>query len=45
MAYEASLSGTLGSLFIFYDVSRRLTLRAQAAEQSALDLIFTIRKD
>ena len=45
MAYEASLSGTLGSLFIFYDISRRLTLRAQAAEQSALDLIFTIRKD
>ncbi len=45
MAYEASLSGTMGSLFIFYDVSKRLTLRAQAAEQSALDLIFTIRKD
>ena len=45
MAYETSLSGTLGSLFIFYDLSRRLTLRAQAAEQSALDLIFTIRKD
>jgi translocation and assembly module TamB len=45
MAYEASLSGTMGSLFIFYDISRRLTLRAQAAEQSALDLIFTIRKD
>jgi translocation and assembly module TamB len=45
MAYETSLSGTLGSLFIFYDISRRLTLRAQAAEQSALDLIFTIRKD
>ncbi len=45
MAYEASLSGTLGSLYIFYDISRRLTLRAQAAEQSALDLILTIRKD
>jgi translocation and assembly module TamB len=45
MAYEASLSGTMGSLFIFYDISRRLTLRAQAAEHSALDLIFTIRKD
>jgi translocation and assembly module TamB len=45
MAYETSLSGTIGSLFIFYDLSRRLTLRAQAAEQSALDLIFTIRKD
>jgi translocation and assembly module TamB len=45
MAYEASLSGALGSFYIFYDISRRLTLRAQAAEQSALDLIFTIRRD
>lgn len=45
MAYESSLSGTFGSLYIFYDLSRRLTLRAQAGQQSALDLIFTLRKD
>jgi translocation and assembly module TamB len=45
MAYESSLSGTFGSLYIFYDLSRRLTLRAQAGQQSALDLIFTVRKD
>lgn len=45
LAYETSLSGAFGSLYIFYDLSRRLTLRAQAGEQSALDLIFTIRRD
>ena len=45
LAYETSLSGAFGSLYIFYDLSRRLTLRAQAGEQSALDLIFTVRKD
>ncbi|PUE39785.1 translocation/assembly module TamB domain-containing protein [Limnohabitans sp. Bal53] len=45
LAYETSLSGAFGSLYIFYDLSRRLTLRAQAGEQSALDLIFTLRRD
>ncbi|MBA3058942.1 MAG: translocation/assembly module TamB domain-containing protein [Gammaproteobacteria bacterium] len=45
VAYERSLAGTLGTLYIFYDLSRRFTLRAQAGEQSAVDLIFTIRYD
>jgi translocation and assembly module TamB len=45
LAYETSLSGAFGSLYIFYDLSRRVTLRAQAGEQSALDLIFTVRRD
>jgi translocation and assembly module TamB len=45
LAYETSLSGAFGSLYIFYDLSSRLTLRAQAGEQSALDLIFTVRRD
>ena len=45
VVYETSLSGAFGSLYIFYDLSRRLTLRAQAGEQSALDLIFTVRRD
>lgn len=45
LAYETGLSGTLGSLFIFYDLTQRLTLRAQAGEQSALDMIFRIRRD
>lgn len=45
VAYERSLAGTLGSFYIFYDLSRRLTLRAQAGEKSAVDLIFTIPYD
>ncbi|HSV52101.1 MAG TPA: translocation/assembly module TamB domain-containing protein, partial [Burkholderiaceae bacterium] len=45
VAYERSLAGTLGSFYIFYDLSRRLTLRAQAGEKSAVDLIFTVPYD
>ena len=45
VAYERSLAGTLGTLFVFFDLSRRLTLRAQTGEQSAVDLIFTLRYD
>lgn len=45
VAYERSLAGTLGTFYIFYDLSRRFTLRAQTGEQSAVDLIFTIRYD
>ena len=41
-AYERSLSGAVGTLFLFYDLSQRLTLRAQAGEQAAVDLIFTV---
>lgn len=40
-AYERSLSGALGTLFIFYDLTRRLTIRAEAGERTAIDLIFT----
>ena len=44
ITYERSLSGALGTLYVFYDISRRFTLRAQSSEQaSALDLIFTRR--
>jgi translocation and assembly module TamB len=42
VAYERSLAGTLGTFYIFYDLSRRFTLRAQTGEQSAVDLIFTL---
>ncbi len=45
LSYERTLAGTLGTVSIFYDVSRRLTLRARAGEESAIDLIFTIRYD
>ncbi len=43
VTYERSLSGALGTLYIFYDLSRRLTLRAQTGAQSAVDLIYTLR--
>lgn len=45
VAYESGLAGTMGVFTIFYDLSRRLTLRAQTGEQSALDLIWTQRYD
>ena len=45
VAYERSLAGTLGTFYIFYDLSRRFTLRAQTGEQSAVDVIFTLRYD
>jgi translocation and assembly module TamB len=40
-SYESSLGGALGTLNIFYDISRRLTLRARAGERTAVDLIYT----
>lgn len=45
VAYERSLAGTLGTLYVFYDLSRRFTLRAQSGTQNAVDLIFTARYD
>jgi len=45
VTYERSLSGTLGTLYIFYDLSRKLTLRGQTGANSALDLIYTLRYD
>ncbi len=45
LSYEQSLSGAMGTLYIFYDLSRRLTLRGQTGEKSAVDLIYTVRKD
>jgi translocation and assembly module TamB len=44
-AYERSVSGALGTLYIFYDLSQRFTVRAQAGQQSAVDLIYTLRYD
>lgn len=45
VTYEQSLSGAMGTIYIFYDLSRRLTLRAQTGVTSALDLVYTMRKD
>lgn len=44
-AYERSLSGAMGTLFIFYDLSQRVTLRAEAGERTGVDLIFTFAFD
>jgi translocation and assembly module TamB len=43
LTYERSLSGTLGTLYIFYDLSQRLRLRAQTGASTGLDLIYTLR--
>ncbi|WP_298211807.1 translocation/assembly module TamB domain-containing protein [Acidovorax sp.] len=45
VTYERSLSGTLGTLYIFYDLSRRITLRGQTGEKSAVDIIYTVKYD
>jgi len=44
-AYERSLSGALGTLYIFFDLTRRVTLRAEAGERTAVDLIYTLTFD
>ncbi|MBE7941347.1 MULTISPECIES: translocation/assembly module TamB domain-containing protein [Ramlibacter] len=44
-AYERSLGGAMGTLSIFYDVTRNLTVRGQAGERSAVDLIYTLAFD
>jgi translocation and assembly module TamB len=31
----------MGTLYVFYDVSRKLTVRAEAGERTGLDLIWT----
>jgi translocation and assembly module TamB len=45
VAYERSLAGAVGTFSIFYDLSRRFTLRAQTGDRSAIDLIFTVPYD
>ncbi|MEP6969774.1 MAG: translocation/assembly module TamB domain-containing protein, partial [Betaproteobacteria bacterium] len=42
VTYERSLAGTLGTFSIFYDLSKRFSLRASTGEKSAIDLIFKI---
>ncbi|MDR0479936.1 MAG: translocation/assembly module TamB domain-containing protein [Burkholderiaceae bacterium] len=41
-AYQQSLSGAAGSLLIFYELSRRWQLRAQAGANAAVDLIYSV---
>lgn len=45
LSYEQSLAGTMSTVSILYDLSRRLTLRARAGTENAIDLIFTQRYD
>ncbi|TAJ62057.1 translocation/assembly module TamB domain-containing protein [Variovorax sp.] len=45
VTYERSIGGTFGTLFIFYDLTQRLTLRGQAGQTSGLDLIYTVKYD
>lgn len=45
LTYQQGLSGAASTLFIFYDITRRLTVRAQTGEASAVDLVYTIKYD
>lgn len=45
LSYEQSVTGAMSTVSILYDLSRRLTLRARAGTENAVDLIFTQRYD
>lgn len=45
VAYEKGLDATAGTFYFFLDLSRKLKLRAQTGQQSALDLIYTVSYD
>lgn len=45
VTYEAGLSGAASTLYIFYDITRRFTIRGQSGEVSAIDLIYTFDFD
>jgi translocation and assembly module TamB len=45
LTYQQGLAGAASTLFIFYDITRRLTVRAQTGEASAVDLVYTIKFD
>jgi translocation and assembly module TamB len=45
VTYESSLGGMIGTIYVFYDLTQRLTLRGQAGQKSALDLIYTLKYD
>lgn len=45
ISYEQGLHDAMGTFFAFYDISRRLTLRLEAGEDTAVDLIYTFRFD
>lgn len=45
VTYEAGLSGAASTLYVFYDITRRLTARGQTGQTSAVDLIYTMSYD
>jgi translocation and assembly module TamB len=45
LTYQQGLAGAASTLFIFYDITRRLTVRGQASQASAVDLVYTIKYD
>ena len=45
VGYERSLNATTGNWQLIYRLAQRLTLRAQAGEDNALDLIWSWRFD
>ena len=45
LSYETGLAGAMGTVSVFYDISRRFTLRARAGSENALDLIFKLQYD
>jgi translocation and assembly module TamB len=45
VTYERGLAGAASTLYLFYDITRRFTVRGQTGEASAVDLIYTITYD
>jgi translocation and assembly module TamB len=45
VTYVQGLSGAASTLYLFYDITRRLTVRGQTGDSSAVDLIYTITYD
>ncbi len=41
VSYSRSVTGAMGTVAVFYDISRFVTLRAQAGDDNAIDLLFT----
>jgi translocation and assembly module TamB len=44
-AYERSLAGAIGTLFVYYQLTQRLTVRAEAGDRSGVDLIYSFSFD
>ncbi|WP_101102042.1 translocation/assembly module TamB domain-containing protein [Macromonas bipunctata] len=45
LSYSRSVVGAMGTVSVLYDISQYLTLRAQAGDDNAIDLIYTHKYD